>query len=40
MPGLVKACADDGLNAMEGGCITAKFLTGYGSFICNLVGVV
>jgi hypothetical protein len=38
MPGLVKAWADDGLNDMEGGCITAKFLIGYGSFTCNLVG--
>jgi len=36
-PGLVKAWEDDGLKDMEGGCITAKFLTGYGSFTCNLV---
>jgi hypothetical protein len=38
MPGLVKAAADDGLKDMEGGCMTAKFLIGYGNFTCNLVG--
>src|SRR5579864_4751711 len=37
-PGLVKAAANDGLNDIEGGCMTAKFRIGYGSFTCNLVG--